>query len=97
MNFSFHPHAEKELEQIEKRYDDIEEALGNRFRNEFELTILRILKFPTGWHSLSPLVRRCRLNSFPYGVIYRVKAEEIRILAVMHNRREPNYWTDRTE
>jgi plasmid stabilization system protein ParE len=96
MTFSFHPHAEKELEEIEKHYDDIEEALGNRFRNEFELAIWRILKFPTGWQSLSPLVRRCGLNSFPYGVIYRVKPEEIRILAVMHNRREPNYWTDRT-
>jgi plasmid stabilization system protein ParE len=96
MNYSFHPHAEKELEQIEKHYDDIRESLGDRFRAEFELTILRILKLPTGWQLLSQVVRRCRLNSFPYGIIYRVKGEEIRILAVMHNRRRPNYWTYRT-
>ena len=96
MTYSFHPHAEKELEEIEKHYDGIREALADRFRAEFELAILRILKFPTGWHSLSELVRRCRLNSFPYGIIYRLKGDEIRILAVMHNRRAPDYWTYRT-
>jgi plasmid stabilization system protein ParE len=96
MNYSFHPHAEKELEQIEIYYDSIREGLGDRFRAEIEMTISRILKFPNGWQPLSLVVRRCRLNSFPYGIIYRVKSGEIRLLAVMHNHREPNYWTYRT-
>ena len=96
MNYTFHPHAEKELEEIENYYDSIREALGNRFRDEIEMTILRILKFPNGWQPLSPIVRRCRLNGFPYGIIYRVKSEEIRLLAVMHLHRKPDYWTDRT-
>ena len=96
MNYTFHPHAEKELEEIENYYDSIREALGNRFRDEIEMTILRILKFPNGWEPLSPIVRRCRLNGFPYGIIYRVKSEEIRLLAVMHLHRKPDYWTDRT-
>ncbi len=32
MNYSFHPHAEKELEEIENHYDSIREELGDRFR-----------------------------------------------------------------
>jgi len=28
MNYSFHPHAEKELEEVEKYYDNIREELG---------------------------------------------------------------------
>ena len=32
MNYSFHPHAEKELEEIEKYYDGIRDELGDRFR-----------------------------------------------------------------
>ena len=96
MNYTFHPHAEKEIEEIENYYDSIREVLGNRFRDEIEMTILRILKFPNGWQPLSPIVRRCRLNGFPYGIIYRVKSEEIRLLAVMHLHRKPDYWTDRT-
>ena len=95
MNYSFHPHAEKELEEIENHYDSIGEELGDRFRDEIQMTISRILKFPNGWQPLSSVVRRCRLKNFPYGIIYRVKAREIRLLAVMHHHREPNYWTYR--
>jgi plasmid stabilization system protein ParE len=96
MNYTFHPHAEKELEEIEKHYDDILTALGDRFRRAVEITISRILKYPNGWQPLSRADRRCRLNSFPYGIIYRVKPREIRILAVMHEHRKPDYWKYRS-
>ena len=96
MNYSFHPHAEKELKEIEDHYDSIREELGDRFRDEIQMTISRILKFPNGWQPLSSVVRRCRLKNFPYGIIYRVTSQEIRLLAVMHHHREPDYWTYRT-
>ena len=96
MNYSFHPHAEKELEEIENYYDSVREGLGDRFREDIEMTVSRILKFPSGWQPLSPVVRRCRLHSFPYGIIYRIEPDEIRLLAVMHHHREPNYWTYRS-
>jgi len=96
MNYSFHPHAEKELEEIESHYDSIREELGDRFREEIEVTVSRILKFPNSWQPLSRVVRRCRLKSFPYGIVYRIKSDEIRFLAVMHHHREPNYWIDRS-
>lgn len=92
MNYTFHPHAEKELEQIEDHYDNIREALGNRFRDEIRKTIARILKLPNGWPPLSTTVRRCRLKKFPYEIIYYVNPTEVYILAVMHHRRVPDYW-----
>jgi plasmid stabilization system protein ParE len=92
MNYTFHPHAEKELEQIEDDYDNIREGLGDRFRNEIQIAISRILKFPNGWPPLSATVRRCRLNKFPYEIIYYVDPKEVYILAVMHHRRDPGYW-----
>jgi plasmid stabilization system protein ParE len=95
MNYSFHSLAEKELEEIENYYDNISQELGDRFRAEFELSLSRILTFPKLWHPLAKTVRRRRLNSFPYGIIYRVKPDEIRILTVMHLHRRPNYWRDR--
>ena len=81
MNYTFHPHAERELKEIESHYDDILHELGNSFREDVEMTISRILKFPNGWQPLSRVARRCRLNSFPYGIIYRIKPDEIRLLA----------------
>jgi plasmid stabilization system protein ParE len=95
MNYTFHPHVEKELEQIENYYDSISKELGDRFRDDIQITISRILKFPNGWPATSPNVRRCMLSSFPYGIIYRVRPLEVRVLAVMHERREPDYWTYR--
>lgn len=95
MNYSFHPHAEKELEEVENYYDNISQELGNRFRAETEMTISRILNFPLAWQRLSKNTRRRSLKTFLYGIVYRVKTDEIRILAVMHLHREPNYWVDR--
>jgi len=46
MNYTFHPHAEKELEQIENDYESIRQGLGNRFRDEIEAAISRVLRFP---------------------------------------------------
>jgi hypothetical protein len=37
MNYTFHPHAEKELEEIEKHYDDILTGFGDRFREAVEI------------------------------------------------------------
>jgi hypothetical protein len=47
MNYSFHPAAEKELEEIENYYDSIRDELGDRFRAETEMAISRILDFHT--------------------------------------------------
>ncbi|WP_424204564.1 hypothetical protein [Sulfuricaulis sp.] len=33
---------------------------------------------------------------FPYGIIYRVRFDVIEIIAVMHLRRSPGYWKQRT-
>jgi len=95
MNYSFHPHAEKELEDVENYYDVISEDLGDRFRAEIEMALSRIIKFPNAWQPLTKTARRRRLIDFPYGIVYRVKTDEIRILAVMHLHREPGYWRNR--
>ncbi len=96
MKYTFHPHAEKELKETETYYNEIHEALGERFREEVETTISRILKFPRSCQPVSRNRRRCRLSGFPYGIVYRLKPTEIRVLAVMHLRRKHDYWTYRT-
>jgi len=96
MNHTFHPHAEKELEQIENHYDSIGEELGDRFRDEIQVAISRILKFPNGCQALSENVRRYNMRWFPYGIVYYVNPNEVFIMAVMHDRREPDYWTYRS-
>lgn len=54
MKYSFHPDAEKELEEVENYYDNINQELGNRFRAETEMAISRILDFPNAWPKHPP-------------------------------------------
>lgn len=95
MNYKFYPLAIKELEDAIDYYKNINVSLGNHFLEEIYSSIQRILKFPNAWSKLSFSCRRCILNKFPYGIIYQIHENEIRIIAVMQLNRNPNFWVDR--
>ena len=95
MNYSFHPDAEKELNEAIAYYNECQNDLELGFAKEVYLAIQNILSFPRAWASLSANTRRCLTNRFPYGVIYQVTDEEVFIIAVMHLNRELNYWKKR--
>jgi hypothetical protein len=42
-------------------------------------------------------IRKCLLHKFPYKLLYSIEADHILILAVAHQHREPEYWTDRSK
>ncbi len=95
MKYSFHPAAEKELNDTVDYYNECRSGLGLEFTKEIYRTIQNILLFPDAWASLSANTRRCLTNRFPYGVIYQIIEEEILIIAVMQLSREPEYWKER--
>ena len=97
MHYSFHPHAQQELEEASAYYASLNKKLGEDFVEEVANAITRITSFPEAWPRLSANTRRCRVNRFPYGLIYTRTASEVLIVAVMHLHREPNYWADRIE
>ena len=54
-----------------------------------------IQQHPHAWNPMGRGLRRCRLVVFPYGLIYRVRADSVEIIAVAHDSRRPGYWRDR--
>jgi len=40
-------------------------------------------------------VRQLKVRGFPYVVAYRIRPEDVYIVAVAHTRRRPGYWKDR--
>jgi toxin ParE1/3/4 len=40
-------------------------------------------------------VRRRTLTDWPYGIFYRLRGDELIIIAVAHHRRRPGYWRSR--
>jgi secreted Zn-dependent insulinase-like peptidase len=87
--------ARLELLDAKEYYNSERAGLGFEFAAEFKNTILRIAGFPDTWSRLSSRARRCLMNRFPYAVIYEYNHEIIRIIAVMHMRRDPKNWQQR--
>jgi toxin ParE1/3/4 len=42
-----------------------------------------------------PAVRQVIVRGFPYMVVYRVRPDDVYIVAVAHARRRPGYWQNR--
>ena len=42
-------------------------------------------------------VRICRVSKFPYSILYTCRDHAIMILAVKHDRRDPDYWRYRMD
>ena len=95
MTYSFHPAARTDLNQAVDYYENCQSGLGSEFLDEVEAAIERILQFPEAWGKLSDRTRRCLTNRFPYGLIYQTQENHIRIIAIAHSHRHPQYWVDR--
>ena len=97
MRIEVHDAAELEFAEAVTWYDGQSSVAGDQFLEEFQRAIQRIAAFPNAWPKISKNTRRCRLNRFPYGVVYQTRKNSIVIVAVMHLHRRPDYWRDRLE
>jgi plasmid stabilization system protein ParE len=95
MKYYFHEAAEAEFVMAVDYYEDCRPGLGLEFAREVHATIARAIRFPDAWSTMSKRTRRCLVNRFPFGVIYQVKSDALRIVAVANLRRRPDYWKDR--
>ncbi len=95
MRFYFHPEAKKEFDGAVDFYERNRAGLGLEFAEEVYATIARIIQFPDAWSVMSENSRRCMINRFPYGLIYQIKSNSLRIIAVAHLQRRPGYWKER--
>ena len=87
--------ADEELVEAAKFYESRSNGLGVDFLAELDHVIARITDHPYAGAVVSGAVRRRLLRRFPYGVLYRLEADEIVIVAVMHLRRRSGYWRGR--
>jgi plasmid stabilization system protein ParE len=92
----FHPIARRELEEAIDYYNAERQGLGSEFREEVQRVLALLARFPRLGQPVRGSVRRIMLSRFPYHIYYRLLASDnLRILAVAHNRRRPEYWADR--
>jgi plasmid stabilization system protein ParE len=97
VTYQFHPAARAELLAAARWYEARRQGLGRQFLAESRRTVEASLLTPDAFPTLSRRTRRCRLRRFPYAIVYRREEEAIVIYAVMHLRRRPGYWAERTK
>jgi plasmid stabilization system protein ParE len=69
--------------------------LGQTFLSEFERSIELLLEHPKFGAVWRGVTRRLPLRRFPYSIVYELRDDEVRVLAVAHQRRRPGFWKGR--
>jgi plasmid stabilization system protein ParE len=91
----FHPEAEAEFLAAARFYDAHQPGLGLDFVTEVQRAARVLVAHPRLGRRFSRRLRRILVRRFPYGLLYRLEANEIFIVAVAHLRRRPGYWRRR--
>ena len=96
----FEPEADEEYRNAGRWYETRRQHLGVEFFDAVDATIHQILRLPDAGALVARMpadlpVRRRAVSRFPYHVIYFHIENQIRILAVAHDRRKPGYWSER--
>jgi plasmid stabilization system protein ParE len=94
------PEALDELMAAAEWYDVRRGGLGDRFLDEVGFVLQAIESRPASFPQLADTtpdleIRRALLPRFPYALVFLELTDEIRIVAVAHAKREPNYWLNR--
>ena len=93
---SVHPSAERDVLEAAAFYErEGSPALAARYVKEFGRVCELLLERPEIGSARGKDKRGFSMNVFPYTVIYRVRADEIRVLVVKHDKRRPSFGSRR--
>jgi hypothetical protein len=87
--------ADDEFAEAIAYYNLQSEGLGLEFAAEVKRGLGRILQYPAAWTQLSKRTRRCRLNRFPYALLYQIRGDLVLIVAVHNLHKHPDSWKSR--
>jgi len=90
-----HPQARYEFREAADYYERQSTGLGTRFVDAIESGFRQIECSPFTWRCIRGDIRRFLVKTFPFGIVYACQNEQIFVLAIMHLKREPDYWLGR--
>ena len=92
----FHPLFSQELTDAIAYYEAQQPGLGLEYLEDVENTVNLLRIYPEAGSRVRGSIRRLILPKFPYSLLYRLlENEQIRILALAHHKRRPQYWRNR--
>lgn len=76
-------------------YGQQQQDLLTRFLQKWKDAENRMAASPQRHRCFEGELRKCRFEIFPYALVFRIRNDELQVLAVMHMSRRPGYWKDR--
>src|SRR5688572_12947862 len=97
MKIRYHALARQDVANILEYYkNEAGHQIAVEFFSELRRCIQRIAADPKSFPELNNGIRRCLFNRFPYEINYEImNGNEIKILVVKHQRRDPDFGLDR--
>ena len=92
-----HPDALEELRDAMSWIRKCSDWTPDRPLAEYDAHVQKIRGAPDTFRFIYRDFRRVNLNRYPYAIIYRFRANSIYVIAIMHEKRHPDYWKHRIE
>jgi plasmid stabilization system protein ParE len=97
MKIRFLSLANQEVDDAVRWYEKQAQGLSRDFLDELDRVVRLVSKYPRIATEIEPEIRRFLFTRFPYSLIYGIEQENIVVIAVAHQHREPRYWADRID
>jgi plasmid stabilization system protein ParE len=91
----FHPAAAQEAESAYDWYAARDRSAAHAFRDELAHAVDAVAQNPLMWPRFGRRTRRYVFPLFPFSLVYRIRDDEVEVVAVAHGRRRPGYWRSR--
>jgi len=95
VTIKFHSEARREFFKATDYYEEQVVGLGDIFIDEVENVLEVIEQYPSSGTKITSTERRFLVSRFPYGIVYMVEDDLIKIFAIMNLRQKPGYWESR--
>ncbi len=96
LRIQFSAPAEEDVEAAKAWYaEQPTPDLDLHFKQDLDETLLRIERFPSGYAAIRQDVRKANLHRFPYTIFFRLRGDELLVVAVLHHARDPSVWQRR--
>lgn len=88
------PEARAELRDARRWYEERVEGLGLRFSQALEAALHMIAGHPEAFRKVYGEIRQCVLPRFPYSVLCRLSDDAVVVVAIFHQRQDPETWRE---
>ncbi len=89
------PAVKQEIDEIISYYEKQKRGVGLLFLEILDMLLSRVHHHPEQFQEVHKQIRRAVLKDFPYNIYFRMYKNQIIVLAVTHQKRNPKVWKGR--